>query len=154
MINGWLDLHPMLYAVVSTLLTLALEAVIGEKRPLDAASLLKLLWVICTRLFQRTTSKGAPSVPTTNPNAIAVTVMVDGPTWNAGATIVDAAKKFKAGEKAQQVLAEELGPLLAQMSTLSTIPADFTGDPATVLNAVALRTVELEEVIRAKTAAK
>ena len=125
-----------------------IELYLGFKKPMDAGSVPQLLYRLLQRIFSKKTNdlKGASTMA--NPNAITISVTVDGPTWTAGGTIVDAAKKFEAGEKPPQILQEELGPLLGQMAALALIPADFAGDPATVLNAAALRTVELEEIIR------
>lgn len=151
MIANFLANYPYFWAVMATLWQTA-ELYLGLKKPMDAGSVPQLLWrILCTiqiRLQGTKVPKGATTMASANPNVIIVSVLVDGPTWNAGGTLVDSAKKLLAGEKPQQVMQEELGPILAQMSTLATIPADFAGDPATVLNAAALRSIEIEEAYR------
>lgn len=146
MIVNFFANYPYAWAVILALWQTA-ELYLGVKKPADAGSVPQLLY----RFLQRIVSpkpKGATQVSTTNPNAITVSVVVDGPTWNAGAELNVAGKKIIAGEKPQQVLAEELGPVLAQMAALGSIPADFAGDPATVLNAAALQAIQLEEAYR------
>lgn len=146
MITSWLEAHTAIYWVAWALYAI-LELVIGEKKPLGAPSSLRLVWEVLARTFLKEKPKGA-LVTTTNPNAITVSVVVDGPVYTAGGTILESTQKILAGEKPQQVITEELGPVMAQLSTLGMIPADFTGDRASVLRAAALRAIDVEEAIR------
>lgn len=150
MIANFLANNPYFWAVMATLWQTT-ELYLGLKKPMDAGSVPQLLWrMLCTIQLRFTKTKpkeGAIPMPT-NPNAISVSVSVDAATWNLGATILDAADKVLAGEKPPQILAEEIGPVMAQMGALAQIPADFAGDRATVLNAGVLRAVQLEEKIR------
>src|ERR1035441_2518065 len=105
-------LTPVLLAIWQTI-----ELYLGWKKPMDAGSGPQLLWrILCTiqiRLANRK-NKGAP-VMATNPNARAVSVTVDGPTYDILALGVDVIKKVLSGEKPQQVVQEELGVILAQV---------------------------------------
>lgn len=145
MIANFFANNPYAWAVILALWQTA-ELYLGVKKPADAGSVPQLLYRFLQRIFSPK-PKGATEV-STNANAITVSIVVDGPTWNAGGTLVDAGTKLLASEKMPQVVQEELGPILAQMGSLSSVPADFTGDPASVLNAAALRAIQLEEAYR------
>lgn len=132
-------------------LTLFVEPIIGKRKPMDAASSLELLWTVLAALVARFRKpKGASMsiAESKNPNARYKNVPVDGPTDDAMGIIVDATKKYFSGEKTQQIVGEEIGAAMSQLSAMQSIPADATADLATVENAIAVRMVELGEVIR------
>lgn len=163
MINSFFESHPGLAAVfgfLGWLVTLVVEAYLGKAKPLDAASSLALLWKLIQAAIDRFRKrKGAPlttnstnppaQVLSANPNARNVPVVVDGPTYDVMGIIVDAFRKHFAGEKSQQIAGEEIGAAMSQLGALQSIPADASLDLQTVENAVAVRMVELGEVIRA-----
>lgn len=152
MIANFLANNPYFWSVLAVLWQIA-ELYLGLKKPMDAGSLPQLLYRLLQRVFSRkSTQKGAPPMPSANPNVITISVTVDKPTYDALGVVVSLINGIAAGQKPQEALTNALPAIMGSFGQLGQIPGDLVLDRASVIEAVSQRLGDLVEAfVLAKT---
>jgi hypothetical protein len=148
MITSLLASYPWL-APVGLVIWELIEIWLGVLKPMDAGSIPQLMWNFILHLKR----KGAQHMAN-NPNARALSVTVDGPTYDALGVLVTVVEKLAAGEKPQAVATEEIGQAMALMTELPQITGDYVLDRLSVENAVGLQMASLVDAIMTIRASK